>query len=327
MNNKSCLIAGCGGFIGGHLIKYLTSLKLTVYGVDIKSKHEWFQHSKNVTHEIFNHDLSKDESYKHLPPCDYIFNLASNMGGIGYLSRNKARSMLNSTINNKLLEFALKHKSSRYFFSSSANVYPHTLTNNEVNESQAYPANPEDGYGWEKLFAERMCRHFYEDFGLETRVARFFNIYGPNCDYNSGRERVIGALCRKICEIKFGRDKTQPIEIWGDGTQTRNFTNIEDCINGILMVTFGDYSDPTNIGSTEVVTINQLLDYLEKIAHIKLNRSYKLDAPTNSGGVCKSSDNAQIHQRFNWEPSIPLQRGLEATYKWIEDNYLKHYKG
>lgn len=301
--NLTYLITGCGGFVGGHLANYLCDQGCKVIGVDIKKRSNWFQIPNNLF-VIDNTDLQTDWGIDQLPIGNIIFNLASDMGGAAYLNINRARSMLNATINNKLLEFALHAQAQRYFFASSANVIE----------------NPnQDGYVAEKIFSEKTCSLFKSEFGLETRVARFFNLYGSYCDYDSGRERVIGALCRKFCEIKYGKDKN--LEIFGDGVQGRGFTHIDDCIQGILKVTFGDWLGPTNIGNAQLGTINEIIDILEDHTKIKVNRIYR----NNLGevGCSKGSDNALTRERFNWEPSIQLWKGLRPTFDWIEEDFLR----
>jgi nucleoside-diphosphate-sugar epimerase len=253
---------------------------------------------------------------------DYVINLAADMGGMGYIEAHRARCMISVLINTNLLCAAKEAGVDRFFFASSACVYnidkQREADVTPLREDDAYPAMPEDGYGWEKLFSERMCRHFREDFGVETRVARYHNVYGPHGTWFGGREKAPAALCRKVAEAKLSGK--HEIEIWGDGGQTRTFMYIDDCIFGTLMLTASDFADPINIGSAELVTLNQLVDTLESIADIKLRRKYVLDAPKGVRG--RSSDNTLIQKAFGWEPKISLYEGLEKTYRWIYDQVV-----
>ena len=242
------------------------------------------------------------------------------MGGMGFIELNKALCMLSVLINTHLLMAARKFGVERFFFSSSACVYnadkqrdPNVTA---LKEEDAYPALPEDGYGWEKLFSERMCRHFREDFGIETRVGRYHNVYGPHGTYDGGREKAPAAICRKVIEAK--RSGSHEIEIWGGGEQTRSFMYIDDCLKGTQMLTESDFVEPINIGSNELVTINQLVDIVEEIAGVKLKRNYNLSAPKGVNG--RNSDNTLIKKVFHWEPNTRLRDGLEETYRWIHDD-------
>jgi nucleoside-diphosphate-sugar epimerase len=227
--------------------------------------------------------------------------------------------MLSVLINTHLLEAAREHDVERFLFSSSACVYAaDKQTEAEVrplSEGDAYPAMPEDGYGWEKLFSERMCRHFTEDFGLDTRVVRYHNVYGPNGTYDGGREKAPAAICRKVAEAKLSGD--HEIEVWGDGEQTRSFTFITDCLHGTKALMASDHADPVNLGSTELVTINQLIDIVEEIAGIEVERNHDLSAPQGVRG--RNSDNTQLSAALGWEPSVTLQEGMARTYAWIYD--------
>jgi nucleoside-diphosphate-sugar epimerase len=252
--------------------------------------------------------------------CDWIYNLAADMGGMGFIELNKGLCMLSVLINTHLLMAARKCGGvGRFFYASSACVYNASKQTDPnitaLAEEDAYPAMPEDGYGWEKLFSERMCRHFREDFGIQTRVARYHNVYGPNGTYDGGREKAPAAVCRKVIAAKLGGK--HEIEIWGDGHQTRSFMYIDDCVKGTQMLTRSDFVEPINIGSSEKVSINQLVDIVEDIAGIKLERRYKLDAPKGVNG--RNSDNTLIQKAFGWEPDIRLRDGLEKTYAWIHD--------
>ncbi|MEP6686451.1 MAG: NAD-dependent epimerase/dehydratase family protein, partial [Verrucomicrobiota bacterium] len=248
-----------------------------------------------------------------------VYNLAADMGGMGFIESNKALCMLSVLINTHLLMAAKDAGVRRFFYASSACVYaadkqlsPDVTA---LKEEDAYPAMPEDGYGWEKLFSERMCRHFSEDFGLLTRVARYHNVYGPHGTYDGGREKAPAAICRKVIEAKLSGK--HEIEIWGDGEQTRSFQWIDDCVKGTQMILEGDFADPLNLGSNELVTINRLVDLAEEIADMKLKRRYNLSAPKGVNG--RNSDNTLIRSIFNWEPSTRLRDGLERTYRWIFD--------
>lgn len=311
------LVAGAGGFIGGHLVKYFRSKGVKhIRAVDIKPINEWYQVDSDA--ENIQLDLSsKENCYQVTKGMSEVYTLAADMGGMGFIENNKALCMLTVLINTHMLMAARDLGLQRYFYSSSACVYaadkqtdPH---NPGLKESDAYPAMPEDGYGWEKLFSERMCRHFSEDFGLTTRVARFHNVYGPFGTYEGGREKAPAALCRKVIAAKLSGN--HEIEIWGDGEQSRTFMYIDDCTKGIDMIMHSDVTEPINLGRSELVTINQLVDIIEKIAQIKLKRNYNLSAPKGVRG--RSSDNTLIKKHLDWEPSISLKKGLAKTYSWI----------
>jgi nucleoside-diphosphate-sugar epimerase len=238
---------------------------------------------------------------------------------MGFIENNKAMCMLSVLINTHLLMAAKDAGVKRFFYASSACAYAADKQTDEnvtaLKEEDAYPAMPEDGYGWEKLFSERMCRHFLEDFGLITRVARYHNVYGPLGTYDGGREKAPAAICRKVIEAKLSGK--HEIEIWGDGKQTRSFQWIDDCVKGTQMIMNGDYAEPLNLGSSELVSINQLVDMAEDIAGLKLKRRYNLSAPKGVNG--RNSDNTLIQKIFGWEPSTKLRDGLERTYRWIYD--------
>ena len=247
------------------------------------------------------------------------------MGGMGFIENNKALYMLSVLISTHMLLAARDSKVKRYFYSSSACVYNAEKQRDvdviPLKEADAYPAMPEDGYGWEKLFTERMCRHFREDFGLQTRVARFHNVYGPHGTWEGGREKALAAICRKVIQAKLSGK--HDIEIWGDGTRTRSFMYIDDCICGIDKILHSDIREPMNLGSTELITVNGLVDLVESIASVKLKRHYKLDAPLGVNG--RNSDNTMILDRLGWEPSISLRDGMTKTYAWIYDEYVAKY--
>lgn len=314
---RSVLVCGGGGFIGGHLVADLRRQGAAkIRCVDIKPVAEWYQVFDDV--ENLQLDLSeKSACYKAVEGCDVVYNLAADMGGMGFIETNKALCMLSVLINTHLLMAAREFGVHRYFYASSACVYnadkqrdPHVTP---LREADAYPAMPEDGYGWEKLFSERMCRHFREDFGLQTRYARYHNVYGPLGTYDGGREKAPAAICRKVIEAKLsGRHE---IQIWGDGYQTRSFMYITDCIKGTQDILQSDILEAINLGSNELVTINGLVDMVEEIAGVKLKRQYKLDAPKGVNG--RNSDNTMIQHRLGWQPSIRLMDGLALTYHWI----------
>jgi GDP-D-mannose 3', 5'-epimerase len=313
------LVAGAGGFIGGHLVSALrTEGFKNIRAVDQKPLAEWCQTFADVE----NHTLDlkeRDACRAAVKGAAIVYNLAADMGGMGFIELNKAACMLSVLINTHLLLAAEEAESERFFFASSACVYnadkqkdPNVTA---LREEDAYPALPEDGYGWEKLFGERMCRHFREDFGLETRMARYHNVYGPYGTYDGGREKAPAAICRKVVAAKLsGRHE---IEIWGDGNQKRSFMYIDDCIKGTQMILHSEFADPVNLGSSELVSINQLVDIIEQIAGIKLKRTYNLSAPRGVNG--RNSDNSLVQRLFQWEPSTRLRDGMEKTYSWIYD--------
>jgi nucleoside-diphosphate-sugar epimerase len=315
---KSVLVAGGGGFIGGHLAKRLIERGERVRVADIKPLDEWYQVHEDAENQ--QADLSLlDEARQATRGIDEVYNLAADMGGMGFIETHKALCMLSVLINTHLLMGAREAGVKRYFFASSACVYAADkqteFTNPGLREEDAYPAMPEDGYGWEKLFSERMCRHFHEDFGMATRVGRYHNVYGPFGTYDGGREKAPAAICRKVIAAKLSG--IHEIEIWGDGNQYRSFMYIDDCTEGTIDLMASDITEPLNIGSSEGVSINQLVDIVEEIAGVKLERRYKLDAPKGVNG--RSSDNTLIQRLMGWAPSIPLRVGMEHTYRWIYD--------
>ena len=312
------LVTGAGGFIGGYMVGAMIKQGLRVRAVDVKPQWQWYQRfgdAENLTLDL----REKANCYQAANGCDWIYNFAADMGGMGFIENNKGRCMLSVLINTHMLMAARDCGSTRYFYASSACVYAgykqKTTDNPGLKEADAYPADPEDGYGWEKLFSERMCRHFREDFGLATRSTRFHNVYGPNGTFDGGREKAPAAICRKVIAAKMSG--TKEIEIWGDGQQTRSFMYIDDCLHGIQTIMKSDILEVINLGSAEMVSINQLVDMIEDIGGIRLKRSYNLNAPKGVRG--RSSDNTRIRQLLEWEPSIPLRVGLEKTYAWIYD--------
>jgi GDP-D-mannose 3', 5'-epimerase len=317
------LVTGAGGFIGGHLVAELLGRGFhQVRAVDIKPLSEWFQLASAADNRRL--DLRERAACEEaLCGVAHVFNLAADMGGMGFIETHRAECMLSVLINTHLLSAARQAGVRRYFFASSACVYATGKQRHPkvtaLRESDAYPAEAEDGYGWEKLFSERMCRHFREDYGLETRVARYHNVYGPNGTYEGGREKAPAAICRKVIEAKLAGK--HEIEIWGDGEQTRSFMYIDDCLEGTRRLMESGVHEPLNLGSDQLVTINRLVDLVEAIAGIKLRRRYKLDAPQGVRG--RNSDNTLIRERLGWAPSIALEHGLEKTYAWISDRMTK----
>lgn len=320
------LVTGAGGFIGGHLVGALLRKGLSVRAVDIKPLDQWFQHHQGAEPVVA--DLQRWESAQAvMRGVGAVYQLASDMGGMGFIEQHKARCMLSVLINTHLLMAARDAGVQRFFYASSACVYnaerqasPGVMP---LREEDAYPALPEDGYGWEKLFSERMCRHFTEDFGLATRVARYHNVYGPHGTWDGGREKAPAAICRKVIAAK--QQGFRDIEIWGDGEQTRSFMYIDDCIHGTLGLCASDHAEPINIGSSELVSINQLVDLVEEIAGIRLVRRYRLNAPKGVAG--RNSDNTRLRTLLGWEPSVTLREGLEQTYRWIHDEYMARQAG
>jgi len=322
MKDDLVVVTGAGGFIGGSLVADLRKKGYKkIRAVDIKPMDEWYQVFRDV--ENLQLDLNLIESCQRAAAGAHdIYNLAANMGGMGFIENNKALCMLSVLINTHMLQAARKHGVQRYFYSSSACVYngdkQRDVNNPGLKEEDAYPALAEDGYGWEKLFSERMCRHFREDFGLYTRVARFHNVYGPHGTWDGGREKAPAAICRKVIAAKLSGK--HHIDIWGTGNQTRSFMYIDDCLQGIQLIMDSDILEPLNLGSSEMVSINQLVGIVEDIAGIKLQRTYDLSAPKGVTG--RNSDNTLIRKYLNWEPGIPLRTGLEKTYAWIYDQFV-----
>lgn len=323
--SSKILVCGAGGFIGGHLTGELRRRGCErVRAVDLKPTDQWYQFFGDTDARVL--DLRRKEACEEaIAGCDVVFNLAADMGGMGFISANKADCMVSVLINTHLLQAAIRHGVQRYFYASSACVYDvgrqTDIGGPGLRERDAYPAMPMDGYGWEKLFGERMCRHFREDFGLETRMARFHNTYGPSGAFEGGREKAPAAICRKVIDAKLsGRNE---IEIWGDGEQSRSFTYISDCVRGIWDLTFSDVSQPLNLGIDRLVSINRLVDMVEAIAEIKLRRRHVLDAPQGVRG--RNSDNTLFREQIGWVPEFSLEEGMAQTYAWIYDQVRSRY--
>ena len=314
--NKTILVAGGGGFIGGHLVRYFLDNGDRVRAVDYKPLDEWYQLCDNADNQCLNLE-EKSFCYQCTDGIDEIYNLACNMGGMGFIENNKALCMQSILINTHLLMAARDIGVKKFFYSSSACVYNASKQKNvnvtALKEEDAYPADAEDGYGWEKLFSERMCRHFREDHGVNTFVARFHNVYGPEGTWDGGREKAPAAVCRKVIRAKLGG--LTELEVWGDGKQTRSFMYIDDCITGIMNLVKSDYHDPINLGRDDLISINHLIDLAEGIAGIKLKRNYNLTAPQGVRG--RNSDNTLIKKVLDWQPSITMEEGLRKTYDWI----------
>lgn len=307
------VVTGAGGFIGNHLVSYLKQKGHFVRGVDINRP----KYTKSEADEFFVLDLrTAANCAKAVKGMDWVFNLAANMGGIGFIQTHKAEIVRDNTfINANMLEESRKAKIKKYFFPSSACIYPVFLQSESavtsLKESDAYPAEPEDGYGWEKLYTERLCRHYYEDYGLPTYVARFHNIYGPYGAYDGGREKSPAAISRKVALAKDGGT----IEVWGDGEQTRSYCYVADCVEGVYRLMQSDHHDPINIGSDRLVTINQLIDMVGEIAGKKINKKYDLTQPQGVRG--RNSDNTVLEKVLGWTPKVSLEEGMMATYTWI----------
>ena len=307
------LVTGAGGFIGHHLVKRLVARGCWVRGVDLKKP----EYEPTPAHEFELRDLRRwDNCVQATGGVDEVYNLAANMGGIGFIESHKAEIMHdNVLINVHMLEAARLSGVMRYLYTSSACVYPGYRQDSAdvtaLREEDAYPADPEDGYGWEKLFSERQCRHYYEDYGLETRVVRFHNIYGPLGTYDGGREKSPAAICRKIALAEDGGE----IEVWGDGKQTRSYCYIDDCVQGILRLMRSDHREPLNLGSDRSVTIDELVEIVSRVAGKRVQVRHDLSKPQGVRG--RNSDNSRLRLVLHWEPGTLLEEGLRQTYLWI----------
>lgn len=314
MKGKKILVTGAGGFIGHHLVKYLKKKDYWVRGVDIK--HPEFEPSEADEFELL--DLRQEaNAFKAAREVEQVYNLAANMGGIGFIETHKAEIVRdNILISLHMLEAAKQNKVSKFFYTSSACIYPGYKQDSPnvtpLKEEDAYPADAEDGYGWEKLYTERACRHYQEDYGLPTYTVRFHNIYGPLGTYDGGREKSPAAICRKIALAK----QEDEIEVWGDGNQTRSYCYIDDCVEGIYRLMQSDWHEPLNLGRDRMVTINQLVDIVTNISGKKITKRYDLTKPQGVRG--RNSDNTKLRNVLKWEPKTSLEEGLVHTYKWIK---------
>jgi nucleoside-diphosphate-sugar epimerase len=323
VTSVDAVVTGAGGFIGGHLVGALLAEGKSVRGVDVKPFDEW--HQVHPDAQAVQGDVSLLETARSaVEGATEVYNLAADMGGMGFIENNKAACMLSVLTSTHVLLAARDAGVGRYFYSSSACVYAaeHQTSPDVValREADAYPAMPEDGYGWEKLFSERMARHFLEDYGVQTRVARYHNVYGPEGTWTGGREKAPAAICRKVATAAITGDHT--IDVWGDGLQTRTFMYVDDCVRGTRTILDGDHPDPVNLGSDELVTINQMIDIVQEIAGITVDRRHDLSAPQGVRG--RSSDNTEMLRRYGWAPSISLADGLERTYRWVFDEVKKN---
>ncbi|WP_440653721.1 NAD-dependent epimerase/dehydratase family protein [Candidatus Pelagibacter sp. HIMB1506] len=319
---KKILITGAGGFIGGHLTNHYQKRGYKIICVDLKKKKNWFQINSKLNNVVADcrDPIVCDRLTRGV---DYVFNLACDMGGMGFIENNKALCMLSSVININLLKSAKKNKVKKFLYSSSACIYPSYAQKDyklpKLKEKDAYPADPEDGYGWEKLFNERMCRHFYEDYGLEVRIARYHNVYGEYGSWRDGREKAPAALARKFAESI--HKKKNKIQIWGDGNQIRSFLYIDDCIKGTDLLFKSKFRDPINIGNDKHVTINKLVSILEKITNHKVERIYDTSKP--KGVNSRSSDNTLVKKVLNWSPKISTEIGMEKLFNFVNSEYKK----
>jgi GDP-D-mannose 3', 5'-epimerase len=324
MTNGIVLVTGAGGFIGGNLVDDLRRRGARVRAVDIKPFDQWYQRFADVENLQLDLRLA-DACQRACERVTDVYQLAADMGGMGFIETHKAECMLSVLINTHMLLAARDHGVERFLYASSACAYNTELQQTEqvtpLKESDAYPALPEDGYGWEKLFSERMCRHFFEDYGLHTHVVRLHNVYGPFGTWQGGREKAPAAICRKVLEAKYSGK--HEIEIWGTGKQTRSFMYIDDCLLGMRKIIDSDVTEPINVGSSELATIDRLVELVEGIAEISLERRYLLDAPKGVNG--RNSDNTLIKARLGWEPSVPLYEGLRHTYAWIDQQFAANW--
>lgn len=317
-DDRPVLVTGAGGFIGGHLISSLLADGFAVRGVDIKPLDRW--HQRHAAAENVVADLRlRDAAFAAMAGTRSVYNLACNMGGMGFIESNKAACMLNVLIDTHLLEAARDEQLESFFYASTACVYPSYLQDDPdvtaLKEADTYPADPEDGYGWQKLFGERLCKNYGEDYGIPVRVGRYHNVYGPLGTWDGGREKAPAAICRKVATAVLSGHRE--IEIWGDGEQTRSFMYVDDGVEGTRRLAASGIETPLNIGTSEMVTINELVDLVSSIAGVELERRHISAAPQGVRG--RNSDNTEIQARLGWQPSISLRAGLEGTYAWIHD--------
>jgi GDP-D-mannose 3',5'-epimerase len=318
--HRKALVTGAGGFIGHHMVRYLVDKGYWVRGADTK----YPDYSPSDSHDFQLLDLRRfEDCLIAVRGVDEVYHLAADMGGIGYITAFHAAVARNNVlIESNMLEGARLNEVERFFYSSSACVYPAHLQNDPnvsaLKEADAYPADAEPGYGWEKLYGELLCRYFLQDYGLQTRVARFHNIYGPEGTYDGGREKAPAAIARKIAMARDGEE----IEVWGDGKQTRSFTYIDDCVEGIYRIAQSDYPEPLNLGSDELISINELVDLVASIAGKEVVKRHDLTKPQGVRG--RNSDNTKAREELGWEPSIPLRQGLAETYSWLESELERH---
>ena len=317
MKQELIAVTGAGGFIGGALIAEFRRQGYTkLRAIDIKPLDEWYLHFDDVENLCLDLNL-KDNCDRAAAGAGQIYNLAANMGGMGFIESNKALCMLSVLINTHMLQAAKQQGARRFFYASSACVYngdkQRDPNNPGLKEEDAYPALAEDGYGWEKLYAERVCRHYTEDFGLDTRVVRFHNIFGPLGTYDGGREKSPAAICRKIAMA----DSVDSIEVWGDGNQTRSYCYVDDCVEGIFRLMQSNFNQPLNLGQDRMISINELVDMVAHIAGKKIGRIHDVSKPQGVRG--RNSDNSLLRKVLGWEPSITLEEGLAKTYFWIHE--------
>ena len=320
---RTALVAGAGGFIGHHMVNFLKARDYDVRGVDIKEP----EYEPTAADDFRILDLRRrEECIEATRDMDEVYQLAADMGGIGFISGNHADVASNNIlINAHMLEASELNSVARYFYSSSACIYPLYMQNTPdvggLKEDDAYPAQPEEGYGWEKLYAEKMCEYYDEEGRIPTRVARFHNVYGPLGTYDGGREKAPAAISRKVALADDGGE----IEVWGDGLQTRSFMYVDDCVEGILRIMRSDIEEPINLGSDELTTINGLVEMVEDIAGVEFKHQHNLSAPKGVNG--RNSDNRLIKKYLGWAPEIRLRDGMERTYRWIREEYLKVHRG